>query len=108
MKQAPHLAALNEHDRNFEAVVTGEPQQAFHSNQFSLTFPAFVHYGVSLWVPEVGGAIDPGSAHDVLMNLFSGMSKCERSWGFNPVSEGGLAHLRHANPYSNWDLRGTD
>jgi hypothetical protein len=48
MNQAPHLAALNEHDRNFEAVVTGEPQQAFHSNQFSPTLPAFVHYGVSL------------------------------------------------------------
>jgi YD repeat-containing protein len=29
------------------------------------TFPVFVHYGVGLWVPEVGGAIDPGSdAHD--------------------------------------------
>jgi hypothetical protein len=37
-------------------VVIGEPQRAFYGNQFGLTFPLFVHYGVQLWVPEVGGA----------------------------------------------------
>ncbi|MDA8043692.1 MAG: recombinase family protein [Actinomycetota bacterium] len=74
------LTALKDHDRGFEAVVIGEPQRAFYGNQFSLTFPVFVHYGVSLWVPEVGGAVDPGSeAHDMLMNLFGGMSKGERA-----------------------------
>lgn len=61
-------------------MVIGEPQRAFYGNQFSLTFPVFVHYGVALWVPEVGGAVDPGSeAHDMLMNLFGGMSKGERA-----------------------------
>ena len=35
----------------------------------------FTHYHVGLWVPEVGGAIDPGSeAHDLVMNLFGGLS----------------------------------
>jgi DNA invertase Pin-like site-specific DNA recombinase len=49
------------------------------SNQFGLTFPVFTHYGVSLWVPEVGGRIDPGSeAHDMVMSIFGGMSKGER------------------------------
>lgn len=49
----------------FDAVVIGEPQHAFYGNQYGLTFPVFVHYGVGLWVPEVGGAIDPESeAHD--------------------------------------------
>lgn len=58
----------------------GEPQRAFYDNQFSLTFPLFTHYGVQLWVPEVGGAIDPGSeAHDLAMVLFGSMSKAERS-----------------------------
>jgi DNA invertase Pin-like site-specific DNA recombinase len=39
-----------------------------------------VHYGVQLWVPEVGGAIDPGSdAHDLVMALYGGMSKGERN-----------------------------
>ena len=58
----------------------GEPQRAFYGNQFGLTFPVFVHYGVELWVPEVGGAVDPGSdAHDLVMSLYGGMSKGERN-----------------------------
>lgn len=61
LKQAPHLAARNEHDGGFEAVVIGEPQRAFHSSQFGLTFPSFVHYGVSLRVPYVGGVVEPAS-----------------------------------------------
>ncbi|MEO8828608.1 recombinase family protein, partial [Lapillicoccus sp.] len=74
------LAELPNPDRGFDGVAIGEPQRAFYGNQFSLTFPVFTHYGVQLWVPEVGGAIDPGSeAHDLVMTLFGGMSKGERS-----------------------------
>ncbi len=62
------LQAIGSPDRRFEAVVIGEPQRAFYGNQFGLTFPVFVHYSVGLWVPEVGGAVDPGSdAHDLVM-----------------------------------------
>ena len=61
-------------------MVIGEPHRAFSGNQFGLTFPLFVHYGVELWVPEIGGAIDPNSeAHDLVMTLFGGMSKGERN-----------------------------
>ena len=50
-----------------------------YGNQFSLTFPLFIHYGVPLWVPEVGAPIDPGSeAHDLAMTLFGSISKGER------------------------------
>src|SRR5512140_424210 len=74
------LERLSDPDRGFGAVVIGEPQRAFYGNQFGLTFPVFVHYGVDLWVPEVGGVIDPGSeAHDLVMTLFGGMSKGERN-----------------------------
>ncbi|WP_341721307.1 recombinase family protein [Micromonospora sp. FIMYZ51] len=74
------LAALRDPRRGFDAVVIGEPQRAFYGNQFGLTFPLFEHYGVSLWVPEVGGAVDPGSdAHDLVMALYGGMSKGERN-----------------------------
>lgn len=60
-------------------MVIGEPQRAFYGNQFGLTFPVLTHFGVELWVPEVGGAIDPGSeAHDLVMSLYGGMSKGER------------------------------
>lgn len=83
-KRRPQAAALltafKSGDRGFEAVVIGEPQRAFYGNQYGLTFPVFVHYGVQLWVPEVGGAIDPESeAHELVMSVFGGMSKGERS-----------------------------
>jgi site-specific DNA recombinase len=74
------LAELGRPDRGFEAVVIGEPQRAFSGNQFGLTFPVFVHWGVQLWVPEVGGQIEPDSdAHEMVMNLYGGMSKGERN-----------------------------
>jgi site-specific DNA recombinase len=74
------LTALRDPNRGFEAVVIGEPHRAFYGNQFGLTFPLFVHYGVQLWVPEVGGALDPDNeAHDLVMSVFGGMSKGERN-----------------------------
>ncbi len=74
------LRRLSDPDRPFEAVVIGEPQRAFYGNQFGLTFPIFVHYGIRLWVPEVGGPIDPGSdAHEIVMSLYGGISKSERT-----------------------------
>ena len=74
------MEAFKNPRRGFDAVVIGEPQRAFYGNQFGLTFPVFVHYGVALWVPEIGGAIDPGSdAHDLVMSLYGGMSKGERN-----------------------------
>jgi site-specific DNA recombinase len=74
------LDTFSDPTRGFEAVVIGEPQRAFYGYQFGLTFPVFVHYGVGLWVPEVGGAVDPGSdAHDLVMSLYGGMSKGERN-----------------------------
>ncbi len=74
------LKALADPGRAFDDVVIGEPQRAFYGNQFGLTFPVFVHYGVRLWVPEVGGAVDPGSdAHEIVMSLYGGMSKGERN-----------------------------
>ena len=74
------LADLANPDRGWEAVVIGEPARAFYGNQFSLTYPVLTHYRVGLWVPEVGGAVDPGSeAHDLVMTLFGGLSKGERT-----------------------------
>lgn len=74
------LEAFKNPNRGFEAVVVGEPARAFYGNQFSLSFPVFCHDGVELWVPEVGGHVDPGSdAHDLVMSLYGGMSKGERN-----------------------------
>jgi site-specific DNA recombinase len=74
------LADLANPGRGFGAIVVGEPARAFYGNQFPLTFPVIDHHGVELWVPEVGGRVDPGSeAHEMLMSLFGGMSKGERT-----------------------------
>ncbi len=74
------LAELRNPDRGFDAVVIGEPHRAFYGNQYGLTFPVFEHFGVPLWVPEVGGPIDPNNeAHDLVMSVFGGMSKGERN-----------------------------
>ncbi len=74
------LAALADPNRGFDAVVVGEPQRAFYGNQFGNTFPLFEHYGIPLWVPEVGGPIDPANeAHDMIMSTFGSLSKGERN-----------------------------
>ncbi|MFD7409847.1 hypothetical protein ACFV7R_46385 [Streptomyces sp. NPDC059866] len=39
-----------------------------------------MYFRVPLWVPEVGGAIDPDNeAHDLVMSVFGGMNKEERN-----------------------------
>lgn len=74
------IEALKNPARDFDAVVVGEPHRAFYGNQYSLTFPLFEHFRVPLWVPEVGGAIDPANeAHDMIMGVFGGLSKGERN-----------------------------
>jgi len=74
------LEAFKDPERGFSAVVIGEPARAFYGGQFGLTYPIMAHYGVELWVPEIGGKVDPGSdAHELLMGLFGGMSKGERN-----------------------------
>lgn len=65
--------------RGWSAVVIAEPQRAFSGGQFQLVFPQLAHYGIELWVPELGGRIDPDSeGHEMLMGLFGGLSKAER------------------------------
>lgn len=74
------LESLRNPHRGWSDLVIAEPQRAFAGNQFGLVYPVLVHYGVSLWVPEVGGRVDPESeAHDLLMSLFGGLAKAERN-----------------------------
>jgi hypothetical protein len=45
-----------------------------------LTFPLFEHHDVQLWIPEVGGAVDPAATRTTSSWLFyGGMSKGERN-----------------------------
>jgi site-specific DNA recombinase len=48
LESAVLLEAFKRPDRGFDAVVIGEPTRAFYGNQFGLTFPVFVRYGIEL------------------------------------------------------------
>jgi site-specific DNA recombinase len=73
------LNAMKRPDRGFEAVVIGEPSRAFSGAQFQNTYPLFSHYGVQLWVPDVGGYVDPASdGAEMMMAIYGTMSAQER------------------------------
>jgi site-specific DNA recombinase len=73
------LEALADPDRGFDAVVVGEPQRIFYDTQFSMIWPLFQHYKVGLWVPELGGPIDPDNdAHGLVMQVYAQLAKAER------------------------------
>src|SRR6266568_6774505 len=52
------VAQLADPDRGWDAVVIGEYERAFYGSQYASMAPLFEHYGVSLWMPEVGGRVD--------------------------------------------------
>jgi site-specific DNA recombinase len=75
------IAQLPDANRGWTGIVVGEPQRAFGSaGQVQNILPQLAHWGVQLWVPEVGGPVDPDSeAHDLLMSMFGGLSRAERN-----------------------------
>ncbi len=52
------VAQLADPERGWDAVVIGEYERAFYGSQYASMAPLFEHYGVSLWMPEVGGQVD--------------------------------------------------
>src|SRR5689334_17298046 len=52
------VAQLADPERGWDAVVIGEYERAFDGNQYASMAPLLEHYGVSLWMPEVGGQVD--------------------------------------------------
>ncbi|MQA27684.1 MAG: recombinase family protein [Micromonosporaceae bacterium] len=73
------LTALKNPARGWDGLVVGEATRCWYSNQFSLTWPKFHRYGVSIWIPSLGGQFDPESTvHDMAMTITGGLSKSER------------------------------
>src|SRR5262249_22479336 len=52
------VAQLADPDRRWDAIVIGEYERAFCGSQYASMAPLFEHYGVGLWMPEVGGRVD--------------------------------------------------
>jgi hypothetical protein len=55
------LAAMADPGRGFDAIVIGSSERAFHGNQFTVMAPLFEHYGIAVWIPELGGPPIRGS-----------------------------------------------
>ena len=72
------LAALADPDRGWDAIVIGEYERAFYGEQYGSMAPLFEHYGVQLWMPEVGGRVDFGAEdHEETMLALGYQSKRE-------------------------------
>jgi DNA invertase Pin-like site-specific DNA recombinase len=75
------LGAVEDPNRGWSDLVIAEPQRAFgDASQTHDVVRTLVHYGVPLWVPELGGAYDPTSgSHKLLLGLMGGLlSEAER------------------------------
>jgi site-specific DNA recombinase len=74
------LADLKDHNRGWDALVIAEPQRAFSGTQFEGILFQFAHYGVGLWVPELGGAVDINNdGHYMALSNYGTMSRAERN-----------------------------
>lgn len=73
------LEDLRDPDRGWSGIVVGEGTRCWFGNQFSLVAPRIHAYGVSVWVPELGGKFDPNNVtHSMMMSMLGGLSESER------------------------------
>ena len=74
------LHDLKDPDRGWDALVIAEPQRAFSGTQFEGILYQFAHYGVPLWIPELGGPVDLNNdGHYMILSSYGAMSRAERA-----------------------------
>lgn len=102
------LAQMKQGDHRWDAVVVGEFARAFGAPiQYSSIYPLFEHFGVELWLPEIGGRVDFTSATtEMLLGMLGGTSKQERALvrsrvrdGMTVLAQEGGRHLGGRPPY---------
>ena len=72
------LSAVRDPGCDFDAVVIGSHERAFFGNQYSHVGLLLAAAGVQLWLPEVGGALDPSITYlDELMTLLGILARRE-------------------------------
>ena len=58
--------------------MVGEFERAFADHQFGQVVTVLAGYGVSVWLPEVGGSVDLNDPHhEVLMQVLAAQSQRE-------------------------------
>jgi site-specific DNA recombinase len=100
----PQAAALVAHladpDRGWDAIVTGEYERAFYGSQYASMAPLLEHYGVQLWMPEVGGRVDwHAEDHEQTMLALGLSSKREITKTRNRVRTAMAAQTREQGRY---------
>jgi site-specific DNA recombinase len=102
------LRELRSGTNAWNAIVVGEFTRAFGAPiQYSTTFPLLQHFGIELWLPEIGGRVDFSSATtEMLLGMLGGTSKQERDLirvrvrdGMTVLAERGGRHLGGRPPY---------
>lgn len=102
------LIELRSGANRWNAIVIGEFARAFGAPiQYSTIYPLLEHFGIELWLPEVGGRVDFTSATtEMLLGMLGGTSKQERALIRTRVREGmtvfardGSRHLGGRPPY---------
>ncbi|QUH05987.1 recombinase family protein [Saccharopolyspora erythraea] len=77
-RAAALLAALDNPDRAFEAIVVGEYERAFTGNQFAHLLPLLERHGMQLWLPEAAGPFHADNPnHQALMTMLGAQSHRE-------------------------------
>jgi site-specific DNA recombinase len=90
--------ARNPH-RGWDALVIAEPQRAFSGAQFDSVVNVLHHFGVELWVPELGGRFDADNdGHWMMLANFGVLSRAERNRTPDTSSQ------RHASPRPSWPM----
>ncbi|MEU5264670.1 recombinase family protein [Amycolatopsis sp. NPDC021455] len=72
------MAAAEQPNRSFDAVVIGEYERAFYGDQFNAVLATLRENGIQLWLPEADGPVnrdDP--VHQALMLLLGSQSRRE-------------------------------
>jgi hypothetical protein len=78
------VAQLADPDRWWDAIVIGEYERASYASQYASMAPLFEHYGIGLWMPEVGGRVDwHAEDHEQTMS-------CAAGWRPPPATPGRL------------------
>lgn len=102
------LADLKAGTNRWDGIVIGEFARAFGAPiQYSTVYPLLQHFGVELWLPEVGGRVDFRSATtEMLLGMLGGTSQQERAMirsrvrdGMTVLAQEGNRHLGGRPPY---------
>ena len=89
------LRELRNPNRGWDALVIAEPQRAFSGTQFEGILFQFAHFGVGLWVPELGGPVDVNNdGHYMSLSNYGTMSRAERNRTRLRVANAMRAHAK--------------